>query len=265
MNALNSVAKQTYPAKEIIVVDDGSTDGTLCQLRNLSIKNLTVISQPHLGVSAARNRGIRQASSKWLAFLDSDDLWQQRKLELQVKYHQQFPNFKISQTNEVWFKNGKLLKQKPHHRKRSGWIFYDCLPRCVISPSAVIIHRQVFSQVGLFDTRLPVCEDYDLWLRVAFRYEIGLVEKPLVVKYGGHNDQLSAQYWGLDRFRVKALEKLLYHPLTSTQRRQVLETVVSKLEILVNGSKKREAYRRARRFQLQLDKYRCQLLECHCQ
>ena len=81
----------------------------------------------------------------------------------------------------------------------------------MISPSAVMVHRRLLQDHGAFDETLPAAEDYDLWLRLTWRYEVGLVDEPLVIKRGGHPDQLSGQ-WGLDRFRIRALVKLLAEP-----------------------------------------------------
>ena len=102
----------------------------------------------------------------------------------------------------------------------------------------------MFDAVGVFDEDLPACEDYDLWLRVAARFEVAFVEQACIRKYGGHADQLSRQHWGMDRFRVVALENCLNHPvigasLTIDQRQKTLKVLVKKLKILKNGAQKR--------------------------
>jgi len=205
--AIQSVLDQTYSNLEIIVVDDGSTDKTPDVLDSFKDK-IRIIHQENKGVSAARNKGIENSSSRWLAFLDSDDIWLPEKLRMQMQFFEDHPDAKICQTEEIWIKNGKRLYPKKKHQKKSGMIFEHCLPLCIVSPSAVMIHRDMFDVVGTFDESLPACEDYDLWLRISCQYPIYLLDQPLIIKRGGHDDQLS-QAIRLDRFRIKALVKLL--------------------------------------------------------
>lgn len=239
-SAVASVLNQTYPPKEVLVVDDGSTDNLEQALRRFKDSRLRLIKQSHQGVAAARNRGIQHSSCSWLAFLDSDDYWLPEKLEKQVKFHQQNSDIFISQTEEIWLRNGRRLQPKKYHQKPEGDIFYPSLARCLVSPSAVLIHKKVLDDVGLFDESLVACEDYDLWLRISVKYKLGLVKDELVVKNGGHSDQLSQQVWALDRFRVQALVKLLKEAeLTLEQKKAVVIMLLKKLLILKNGARKR--------------------------
>ena len=98
------------------------------------------------------------------------------------------------------------------HAKSGGHIFRQCLPLCVISPSSVMIQRSLFDEIGLFDESLPACEDYDLWLRICARHPVLFLQEPMIIKHGGHRDQLSRRYWGMDRFRIQALEKIIDAP-----------------------------------------------------
>ncbi len=205
--AIGSVLNQTRAPREIIVVDDGSTDDT-AQIVGNDFPQVELILQENQGVSAARNSGIKTAPGDWLAFLDSDDAWLPHKLEKQLDMLVRHPEMKICHTGETWLKNDRQVGQKKKHQKPSGWIFQKCLELCAISPSSVLIKREVFDTVGLFDESLPACEDYDLWVRISARYEVHCVEEPLTVKYGGHPGQLSCQ-WGLDRYRIHALCKIL--------------------------------------------------------
>jgi GT2 family glycosyltransferase len=131
------------------------------------------------------------------------------KLKAQLKFFEANPEYLICQTEEIWIRNGKRVNPMKKHKKFGGWIFEKCLPLCVVSPSAVMMHRKLFDEVGLFDESLPACEDYDLWLRIASRYPIGLIEKPYILKYGGHADQRSRQFPAMDRFRIRSLAKIL--------------------------------------------------------
>jgi GT2 family glycosyltransferase len=238
-NALESVRAQTYDDFELIVVDDGSTDGTLGELQRLG-DGFRVISQSRHGVAAARNRGASAAQGRYLAFLDSDDLWLPNKLAVQVAFMDARPEVAICQTEEVWIRRGARVNPKAKHRKPSGDIFKASLDLCLVSPSAVMLTRQLFLATGGFDETLPVCEDYDLWLRIAVDHPVPLLPEALVIKRGGHADQLSHSLWGMDRFRVFALQKLLCAGLAGERRQWALAALERKVSILAKGARKRD-------------------------
>ena len=207
--AISSVLYQTFTDYEIIVVDDGSTDGTRDAMRQFGDKISFMAHPSNLGVSAARNTGIRGSDAPLVAFLDSDDYWLSEKLGVQISFFKSHPEAMISQTEEIWIRNGRYANPKTRHLKPSGDVFEPSLKLCLISPSAVMLRRSLLEEVGLFDEDLPACEDYDLWLRIACRYPVHLINEKLVVKEGGHPDQLSSRYKGMDRFRIRALVKLI--------------------------------------------------------
>ncbi|GAB5500683.1 MAG: glycosyltransferase [Pseudohongiellaceae bacterium] len=237
--ALDSVLAQTVPALEIIVVDDGSSDGTRSLIAS-DYPQVTYLWQPNRGVSAARNAGIEAARGDWLAFLDSDDEWLPSKLELQLALASSMPQCPLVHSDEIWIRSGVRVNAMRKHEKAGGYIFERCLPLCAISPSAALIRATLFDELGGFDTALAACEDYELWLRICSRYPVAYVDQPLLRKYGGHDDQLSRQHWGMDRFRVRAMSKLLDAADLTQQQRQVTRNMLAeKIAILAIGARKR--------------------------
>lgn len=239
LRALDSVYQQTYAAYEVILVDDGSTDGTMDAIKT-HFPATNYIKVSHQGVSAARNVGIRKACGDWIAFLDSDDVWHGEKLARQLACLKQNPDACLIHCDEQWVRNGKHLNQKAYHEKSGGNLFARSLERCLISPSAVLIKTTLFERVGLFDETLPACEDYDLWLRICAEVDVHFVPEKLLTKYGGHADQLSRTVWGLDRFRIESLRKIIRgDALNDRQHKQARAMLVKKLKIFLAGAAKR--------------------------
>jgi GT2 family glycosyltransferase len=184
-----------------------------------------------------------------IAFLDSDDIWLRGKLARQVEFFRQHPEAFICQTEELWVKNGRRVNPGRRHRKRDGMIFEPSLALCLVSPSAVMLRKALFDRVGLFDERLPACEDYDLWLRVSRRFPVGLIEAPLIVKRGGHPDQLSRSP-GLDRYRIESIVKLISGgSLTAAQRRAAAAVLKQKCRVYAGGCRKRGRWAEADHFE----------------
>ena len=238
--AIKSVQSQSLPPDEIIVIDDGSTDETSAIIGQ-DFPTVKYFRRRNKGISSARNAGIRMAKGDWIAFLDSDDEWLPKKLAQQMNALSENPGMKISYTNEIWVRHGRRVNQKKRHTKFGGHIYQRCLPLCIISPSSVVIHKSIFDEVGLFDESLPVCEDYDLWLRICSKFPVLYLQEYLIVKYGGHEDQLSRKYWGMDRFRIRSLEKILSAShLSDSDRFATIKTLTTKARILRQGAQKRE-------------------------
>ncbi len=241
-DTLGSLVSQTFKGFEVVVVDDGSTDGTPDIIKTYSSKiNLRpLISRENHGVSWARNQGLRASRAPWVAFLDSDDTWMPKKLEIQMKYLEKNPDLQICQTEEIWIRNGRRVNPMKKHEKKGGSIFKRCLELCVVSPSATMISRKLLDEVGAFDEDLPACEDYDLWLRISCRYPIGLIPEPLITKRGGHPDQLSREYPSMDLYRIRSIQKLLEcGSLTREQRELAVRELLKKVTIYTEGAKKR--------------------------
>ena len=252
VQAVRSVLGQTLAPSEIVIVDDGSTDGTPKRLRaefaeEIGMERVRLIVQANAGVSAARNRGIEAAREPWIALLDSDDLWQPEKLAWQFSRIESCTaagdEVTLVHCDEIWIRRGNQVLQGRKHTKTGGRIFERCLPLCAISPSAAVFRRDVFDALGGFDEDLPACEDYDLWLRWTARHAVHFVDEPLVVKHGGHDDQLSRRFPVMDRFRIRALTKLLRSEfaldLRAEERTAAIATLEQKVAIVAQGARRR--------------------------
>ncbi len=240
--AVRSVLAQSLPCGELLVVDDGSTDGSGAKIREVigdSPVPVRVLVQKNQGVSAARNHGISEARFAMLAFLDSDDHWHRDKLKLQMAAMQAAPDYLISHTRELWFRDGRQVNQKKKHDPPHGDIFIRSLGMCVVGMSTVMVRRRLFAEYGLFDERLLCCEDYDLWLRVSRQERFLLVPEPLTLKDGGRPDQLSAIHrLGMDTWRIRSICSLLAmekDALTGEQYRAALAELTRKCTIYGNG------------------------------
>jgi len=227
--AIESILNQTYNIDEIIVVDDGSTDNTKEILRKY--KNIKIIKTQNLGVSHARNSGIKNAKNEWVSFLDSDDTWMKDKIEKQIHFHTNNPKILISHTHEKWIRNNKSIKYPTSLKKPNGNCFLDNISKCKIATSSVMMHKSIFENIGYFDENMSVCEDYDIFLKISLKYEIGLLEDELITKYAGH-DQLSTSIFAIDRFHIHSLLKFLgtkFHD-------EVIKEIKRKCEILTKGA-----------------------------
>ena len=167
------------------------------------------------------------------------------------------PRYKICHTDEIWIRNSSRVNPHYKHKKYGGYIFDKCLDICCISPSSVIINKSIFDNVGLFDETLPVCEDYDLWLKITAKFPVLYLNEKLTIKYGGHSNQLSKKYWGMDRFRIKALENIIKN--NSLNKKYAIlakHTLQKKAEIYLKGLKKRNKYKEIIFYENKIKKYR---------
>ena len=255
--AVKSVLAQRDANFELIVADDGSTDGTWDELTQIAAvandhaqwEMMRIERTPNRGPAAARNTGVAMAAARFVAFLDSDDLWLPHKLNRQIAFMREHPEYAISQTEEVWMRNGRRVNPGARHRKRAGDLFADSLLTCLISPSAAIMRTDLFRESGGFDEDMAAAEDYDLWLRLLTDHEVGLIDEQLVIRRAGHPGQLSATVPALDRFRVLALLKLLAREDFSPGRRiKVCEVLSEKCAIYAKGLERRAHVEEARFF-----------------
>lgn len=236
--AIDSVLAQTFADFELIVVDDGSTDDTPARLRDYG-QRIKVVTQTNRGVSAARNAGIAASTGELIAFLDSDDVWLLHKLQTQVDFFAANPQAMWQQTAEMWVRNGRRVNPKQRHAKLEGRIFQESLELCLISPSAVMLRRELLDEAGLFDETLPACEDYDLWLRILAKYPVYLDPTYGIIKNGGHADQLSRNP-ALDAYRIQSLTKILrICELSDADKAALLHVRAQKCRIYAAGCQKR--------------------------
>ena len=232
VKAIESVLNQTVKVDEIIVIDDGSSDKTQELLKNYNIKYKY---QENSGVSKARNQGIKLSKNEWITFLDSDDIWEETKIQHQIDFHKNNKDILFSHTDELWKFNGKIIKQNKHQQKPYGECFNDNISLCKIGASTIFIHRSIFDNIGLFDEELVACEDYDLWLRILTKYKLGLVNKKLIEKIAGHKGQLSFETPLMDKYRITAL-------LKHKKQTLVKQEIIKKCNILIKGAVKHNNY-----------------------
>lgn len=238
--ALDSALAQRGCDFEVLVADDGSTDGTAGVLRPyLDDPRLRVLALAHGGVSRARNEAVAEARAPLLAFLDSDDVWLPGKLAAQTALLRE-TGLSICQTGETWIRNGVRVNPPAHYVKRGGDIFALSLRHCMITPSSVMMTRELYRAVGGFNPEFPACEDFEMWLRITWNHPVGLIPEPLMIRYGGHADQLSTRYPAQDRFRIRAIALLLDSaPLDPGQRGLAVQALAEKLGIFEAGCAKR--------------------------
>ena len=241
------------------MIDDGSNKPVSDAFR-CSFPDVQFLRQENKGVASARNLGIKQCNGEWIALLDSDDEWEPTKLDKQLASIENFPELRAIHTRERWIRNGNEVTPPAYLDKSSDLLWERSLRHCLICPSSVFIHRSVFETVGLFDEKLTVCEDYDFWLRLLLEKEVGLVDEKLVIKHGGHDNQLSTTTWGMDRFRVRALQKILNNPILGNDRNvNVLEVLHKKCDILAQGAEKRGKLEEAEKYKDLSDQYSVEL------
>ncbi|MBN1309092.1 MAG: glycosyltransferase family 2 protein [Chitinispirillaceae bacterium] len=255
--AVTSVLRQSLHDFECIVVDDCS-DGEYGRLSCLDDPRVRYIRLPdHGGVARARNQGVGRATTPWIAFLDSDDEWLPKKLQRQMEWTAGHPSYLILQSREEWIRNGVRVSPPRTHEKCAGNLFYASLERCMVTPSSVMIRKELFDWFGGFNEAMPACEDYDLWLRITAHFPVGLVDEVLLRRYGGHGDQLSATVPILDRFRIRSLLGLIEGgELSADQAVLAKRQLCKKAAICANGYKKRGNNDLGKRYEAIVEAYR---------
>ena len=207
-----------------------------------------ILQSAGLGPAGARNRAIEVARGDFLALLDSDDLWKPEKLASQLAYLKKRPHLMGCQTREVWLKDGRELNQPARLRPGPGRFLKASFRYCLISPSAVLLSRYVFADLGRFDESFQVCEDFEFWLRYLSRFPMGLVDAPLTVKRSGEWAQQSASRPMLDELRIQAILQNLARARQGgpgewrqDEIQAAFDVCLEKLAILEKGARKYEA------------------------
>jgi glycosyltransferase involved in cell wall biosynthesis len=238
--AVNSVlAQKGDMGFELLVVDDASQRPPQALYQRVQkAGHRVLLGQQRRGPGPCRNWGAREAAGRYLAFLDSDDHWLAGKLERQWE-SLRVSGLRVGQVQEIWYRDGVRVQPLKAHRVEGGDQYQRSLHQVCVSPSSVMVERDLFWEVGGFDPELFVCEDYDLWLRVAARERFDMVAEELVVKLGGHGDQLSKALPAMDRFRLRALAKGLASGAYGARWPAASRELTRKAEILAKGSAKR--------------------------
>ena len=240
--AVSSVLGQTFRNLELIIVDDGSTDMTpILATYFRDDTRVKYIRINHSGMPGfVRNKGVETAKGKYLAFLDSDDLWMDSKLKKQVDFLEKNSAIKVVHTREAWVRNGKTISQAGFNHRRFGDIFSDALEKCIIGPSTVLIEITLYRELRGFRDDLEIAEDYELWLRLANSNSIGYIDEALITKRAGHVGQLSEKYGQIEIFRIRGLQKLVEQSFFNLKNQKNAELeLAKKCRIYAAGCRKR--------------------------
>ncbi len=208
--AIDSALAQTRPIDEIIVVDDGSTDGTEGILNSRYGDRIRYVRQANAGVSAARNHGLSLARGRYLALLDSDDIWMPEKTRIQANFLDANLEIGMVLCDVVCFDAAAGVSDIMRRRDvipADGWVLEHVLMNPALVPASAMFRREVYTHVGGFDTGLRTAEDIDFHLRVAARWQIGVVEEPLIEAMRGH-EGLSAEPRTYDDY-VAVVERVI--------------------------------------------------------
>ncbi|MEA5465664.1 glycosyltransferase family 2 protein [Leptothoe sp. PORK10 BA2] len=204
---LNSVLGQTYADFEVLIINDGSTDHITDWAAGLTDSRIKLINQENQGCATARNAGVLASNGQYIAFLDADDLWEPTKLEQQVYILDTFLNVGLVNT---WISNiddEGISIGKIGISNAEGHVWESVIEENpIMCGSTPMVRRQCFESVGLFDQNLRSAEDWDMWIRIAEKYEFAVIKEPLVryrihANSKSHNLQLHLQG------RLKVIEK----------------------------------------------------------
>lgn len=206
IDSINSVLNQTYQNIELIVIDDGSKDNSVSIIRDLSKKyGFKFINRENRGLSATLNEGIKISSGKYISILASDDKIIEYKIEKQVQFMEENPDYMASYGNRIII-YGKIERKDIVNNAKSGWIFHELLTAKISIPALTsIINKSVFNYIGYYDENLWI-EDWDMWLRIAEKYQIGYLNEYLAY-YRKHDTNISFQLLKMYKAQKEILQK----------------------------------------------------------
>lgn len=207
-DAVDSVLQQTFRDYEVILINDGSTDGIESWAAQVTDPRARLISQVNQGLASARNTGLSDAQGEYIAFLDADDLWEATKLEKQVQILDRYPDVGLVYTwvGSVDVQGNIRTKVRSNSIKGDAW--ETLIKHNVIECGSVaMVRRFCFEQCGGFDSRLKYAEDWDMWLRIALKYPFKVVEEPLVY-YRSHSSNLSKNWSNMEPSYHLILDKV---------------------------------------------------------
>jgi glycosyltransferase involved in cell wall biosynthesis len=228
IRAIETVLAQTRAVEEIIVVDDGSTDGTGHALQARFGDRIRYVWQANAGVSAARNHGMRLAQGRYFALLDSDDEWLPDKTQAQIEWLEARPDFGMVVCDVQRVDRDGAPIDVFHRReviREDGRVLRYLIHNPALAPASAILRREVFEDVGGFDESLRTAEDIDVHLRIAQRWPIGVVELPLVRAMRGH-DGLSAESSTYDDY-VRVVEAAVQRARGEVDARELDQALAS--------------------------------------
>ncbi len=257
LEAVQSVLKQTLLPKEILVIDDGSSEPLGPLVAEIGSPLIRYIKQSHTGMAGqVRNVGVSQSTGEWVSFLDSDDLWYPEKLaRTAATITSETPP--LIHCKERWIRCGSEVSQRKQKHQRRGDIFSDCLKKCIIGPSTVTMKRDVYENLGGFREDLEIAEDYEFWLRYCNMYAVEYIDEPLVEKRAGDWDQLSEKYNEIEIFRIRGLRDLVDRGVFYVGNQLLAkDELVRKCEIHSKGAEKRGLFAKAEEFSDLAKRYR---------
>ena len=208
---VESVLNQTYKDYEIIVVDDGSVDGTRDALMPY-MQKIRYHYKENGGIASAKNAGIGLSQAEFVAFLDHDDLWAPDKLQLQMEHFNENPQIGLVYAKYTSFRDGKKLRTKPE-KGYSGWIFKELIAKSFIQTSTVVVKRECLDAVGPYDETFSLGDEYDMFLRIARKFQCGFVDKGLT-RYRVHDTNASNNDFLFDNENLGVYKKI-YNSFTN--------------------------------------------------
>lgn len=264
--AILSVLQQTYSAYQCIIIEDGSCN----PLPNFFLKKILkdkrfsyLKLKQNKGVSHARNVGIKTSKYSKICFLDSDDEWQKDKLEKDTEFISQNKNFLVSHSDSIWIRKGEKVNLPQKFNFNNGFIFHQSLKHCMIAMSNIVIDKKIFQQVGLFNEKLPTCEDYELLLKITSLYPIGKINKKLVIRHQNYlGEKLSFSLEGkkteckiskreskqlssnlkMDQLRILALQNFISFSKNNILKYFAKREILRRCWILIHGLKKKKKF-----------------------